>query len=527
MIPREGSAIPRIRRRAFFGVLGVAAAAACGTGGGRSSPETLAPGTGGTLTFLTMGEAPTMDPFGVPADAVVYGNRLAAVYDLLVETSPSTGGTVPRLAAALEPSADYREWVIRLRPGVRFSDGAPFDAAAVKKTWDMHAAPEVRSVHAGAMQGVRTAVRDPLALVVSLDEPNANFDRTVSRHLNFIGSPVALADLAAFRTRPVGAGPFVVTEWVKGERQVFARNPAYWQGSPPLDGLVFRVVPDQEQHVGAIADGKNLVSVVNSARVAEHARRRGIGTSRVPVSGGQMLVFNTTTTPFDDPRARRAVALALSTKAINELAFDGVGTPARGIFTTASPLANIHLTAPADNPEEAERLFAELASSTRRDGSKGVRFSLLVPPVSETQKIAEYIVTTLNAHSGVEVTTQQATVEELVDRVRVRQDYQASFFQLWADDPDPVIYGFLKSGSPGNVTHYAHRDVDAGLAAGRAAATVAARRDAYTRVQVQVNSDLPCWVYAESESVGLWGASVRGVRMFNDGLVDLYQLGLA
>ncbi|UGQ11193.1 ABC transporter substrate-binding protein [Yinghuangia sp. ASG 101] len=464
-----------------------------------------------------------MDPFGVPSDAVVYGNRLAAVYDLLVETSPGTGATVPRLAQSLVPSADFREWVVKLRPGVRFSDGTPFDAAAVKKTWDMHGRPEVRSVHAVAVQGLRTVVRDPLTLVATLDMPNANFDRMISRHLNFIGSPAALANLEAFRSRPVGAGPFVLTEWVKNDRQVLVRNPTYWQGPAPLDGLVYRVVPETEWHPDMIADGEANVSVINSARVAEHARRRGLGTSRVPVSGGQMLIFNTTRAPFDDPRVRRAVALALSTKAVNDVAFGGAGTPARGIFTTASPLTNINLIAPDNDPDEARRLFAELTAG----GAKPVEATLLVPPVAETEAIAEYVATTLNAYPGVRITTQRTSVEELVDKVRVRQDYQMSFYQVWADDPDPLIYGFLHSASAGNVTRYSSREVDAALEAGRAASTVDARRTAYTRVQVQMNSDVPCWVYAESESVGLWGDNVRGARMFNDGVVDLFQLGLA
>src|SRR5690606_28951078 len=119
----------------------------------------------------------------------------------------------PRLAVSLT-SEDPTTWVLRLRPGVTFTDGSPLDAEAVKFNWERFRDPEQASPYASVVDQISklTAI-DATTLRIDLTSPNATLDTVIAQTpLNLIGSPTAIeADPAAFARRPIGAGAFTVT----------------------------------------------------------------------------------------------------------------------------------------------------------------------------------------------------------------------------------------------------------------------------------------------------------------------------
>ncbi|MGW0662996.1 ABC transporter substrate-binding protein [Streptodolium elevatio] len=129
------------------------------------------------------------------------------MYDLLVWSDPATGTVRAQIADSLEPG-DGRTWTLRLRPGVRFTDGTAFDAEAVRFNWERHRNPTNRSLKLAATSEITAfGVLDPRTLVVRPARPNANFDRIVAGQPGFIGSPTAIrADPAGIDRAPVGAG---------------------------------------------------------------------------------------------------------------------------------------------------------------------------------------------------------------------------------------------------------------------------------------------------------------------------------
>ncbi|MGW0660398.1 ABC transporter substrate-binding protein [Streptodolium elevatio] len=496
--------------------------------GSDSQGRPLAAGTprqGGALTVLLPGEARGLDPFSASYINVTDGNRMAALYDMLVWTNPSTGSVEPQVADRLTAKdATSKTWQLVLRPGIKFTDGEPYDAAAVKANWDLHADPAVQSVQRAAAAGLMTRVVDPLTLEVTLPQPNANFDRMVARHLSFIASPKAIAG-GKLAENPVGAGPFMLRagNWVKNQTLTLDRNPGYWKsGAPYLDRVVFKVDPDPMHEVAAIKDGEADVTITVDPLAAAAAERDGLGTSQMLLSGGQMLSFNTAKGPFAQSEARRAVAYALSGETINNEVFQGTGTVARGIFGANTPLASIQLAAPGNDPATAAQLFDQVTAG----GTRQLAATLIIPDTPATVRIAEYVRTTLNKYPGVSISVEALDLPTFIHRANVEQRFDVKVDQVWLDDPEPGLFGLLSGGNAGNCCFYNDPEVNDALTDARQTSDVEARRNAYTRVQVALNRDMPMWVYQEAVAVGVFSSKVTGVQMFNDGVFMFDRIGM-
>lgn len=256
------------RKRPVSALLAVAAlilTAGCGSDAPPRPDPYSTPRSGGVLRLTVNSDPPSLDPFTTSNYAIAYGNLMSAIYDPLVWEDPATGTVRAHLAESLIPDQSARRWTLTLRPDVVFSDGAAFDAAAVKANWEMHADPKVGSAYGAGLAGVKLTVVSPLLLGIELPSPNANFDRTVANGLNHIASPRALGNLASLRTNPVGAGPFVLTGRVAGQGMTLRKNPRYWQaGRPYLDGVDVRGVISPPRSPGRPATSNSGWSVIRT-----------------------------------------------------------------------------------------------------------------------------------------------------------------------------------------------------------------------------------------------------------------------
>lgn len=485
------------------------------------SPGASQAGAAGELTFAVTQDAASLDPAATYTFGAADGNRLAAVYDLLVWSDPATGTVRPQIADSLTPGDGGRTWTLRVRPGVRFTDGTDFDAEAVRFNWERHRDPSNRSLQLAATTDIATLeVTEPLTLVVRLARPNANFDRIVAGQLGYIGSPTAIrADPAGVGRSPVGAGPYKLAEWAPGKHQVFVRNATYWQkdqGLPRFERITMPVDQDPAHIVDEIARKRVDAFMTFDPTAATEAADRKLAVQTIALHGGAMLAFNTAAAPFDDVRVRRAVALALDTRDIDTRFFQGRGTPARSIFAGSSQIASVQLTMPQNDPEEARNLFAQVT----RSGTRPLAFVLLVPQSPTSVKVAEHIRDTLNAYPGVAAQVQVTDVPSFIQSVRKDAwTWSAALTQQWLADPEPGLYDFLVSTSAANVTGYRNAAVDKALNEARMATDQDRRRQAYTTVQAELNKDVPFWTYQESVAAAVHRPQVRGVQIANDGVL--------
>lgn len=272
------------------------ATAGCGLLGDEDSDESGKPQAGGSAVFLLPGEPRGLDPFSASYANVADGNRMSALYDVLVWTEPATGTVHPKLAESLTSDAQLTNWTLTLRPGVRFSDGSVLDAAAVKATWDAHRDPTVNSLVGGVLRDVKLIQVSALQLRIELPSANANFDHMIARNLAFVAPAKLVATpegRAALKRAPIGAGPFKLAAWEPGKDLRMVRNETYWQkGLPHLDEVVFRVDRNIAAAPGSIAEGKADITVTTDPTVLGDARDKDLTVDATLLNGGLMIAFN-------------------------------------------------------------------------------------------------------------------------------------------------------------------------------------------------------------------------------------------
>ncbi|NUU20556.1 MAG: ABC transporter substrate-binding protein, partial [Streptomycetaceae bacterium] len=478
---------------------------------------------GGTATIALPTEARGMDPTVAAVNGVGDGNRLAALYDVLFWMDPRTGRVNPGIGESLTPADDGRVWTMKLRPGVRFSDGSAFDADAVRFMYERHADPANRSPQMSSAAGLRMQVVDPITLRIELPAPNAHFDRVVAKNLTYIASAEAYRkDPKGFAAHPVGAGPFVLKEWTRDAEMKLARNPAYWQpGKPVLDGVVFKVVPDIQQAMSAVATGRASGMVTVDYQLIDKGRKDGVTVEQLDLSGGKMIAFNTARPPFDDVRARRAVALALSADGFNSTVYQGKAPAARGMFAPGTPFHDPSTRTPDDDADAAQRLLDQLAAEGRP-----LEFTFTTYASPPSVKSAEYIQSRLAGLRNVKMRTETLEPGAVTLKTQISRDFQASLFSLWIDDPEPALYAFLRSGGTSDWTGYANPDVDRALDTARASTDPAVRAAAYTAVQRRLDEDLPVWVFQNAVAAVAHKGRLTGVALFNDGTLLYDRLAL-
>ncbi|MGI4859005.1 MAG: ABC transporter substrate-binding protein, partial [Janthinobacterium lividum] len=181
-----------------------------------------------------------------PHRANTYVSRLvfASLCDSLVDISADLK-IAPKLALSWTTSADGRTLTFKLRPGVKFQDGEPFDAAAVKANIEraMTLPESSRKSELASVQ--RVDVVDPLTVAFILKTPDAALLATLTDRAGMMLAPKTLADTGGVARHPVCAGPYQFVERVQNDRIVLSKFAGYWDGAHyPLQKLVFTPIPD-------------------------------------------------------------------------------------------------------------------------------------------------------------------------------------------------------------------------------------------------------------------------------------------
>jgi peptide/nickel transport system substrate-binding protein len=336
-----------------------------------------------TLTVAHPVEPPHLDPTTHVAGSireVVYANVFEGL--TLIDRD---GNPYPALAESWTIAPDGLAYTFRLRRNVKFHDGTDFDSAIVRFTLDRARGPNSVNANKRFFEPIHAIeTPDSHTVVVRLSRPVGSF-------LYDMGSAdaamVAPASAEENRNRPIGTGPFLFRQWVRGDRVELARNPNHWGGAPRLASVTFRFMSDAQAQVAALRTG--AVDVVPNLGAPELlAQFRADRNFQVVVGlteGEVILAMNHRRPPFNDVRVRRAIAHALDRQAINEGAVAGNG---RLIGTHYPP----HYPDYVDLTQQSRYDVAQARALLREAGhANGFQARLILPPFPYARRAGEII----------------------------------------------------------------------------------------------------------------------------------------
>jgi len=294
-----------------------------------------------------------------------------SLFEGLVTFGKGSCEIVPALAESWSPSPDGLEWTFRLRKGVKFHDGTGLDADAVvfsmQRLLDEKnpMKPDDKVPYASFYRGIvaSVAAKDPLTVVFRLTRPFAPFVANMAMFSASIVSPTAVkaAGSRAFGKSPVGTGPFRFESWSQGEKKiVLVRHDAYWGGAPAVGRVIFKTIPDNNARLTALRSGDiNWMDGVPCEEIdpcRKDARLKVWSATGMNVG---YLAMNTERKPFDDPRVRRAVSLAVDRKRLVDALYYGSAVPAVHPMPPGTPGYDASTPLPAADPAKAKALLAE------------------------------------------------------------------------------------------------------------------------------------------------------------------------
>jgi peptide/nickel transport system substrate-binding protein len=240
----------------------------------------------------------------------------------------------PGLAESWEQQDD-RTWLFRLRKGVTFHDGTPFNAQAVKFNFDRVAAPETKAPQAGILEAISsTEVVDDSTVRLRLKSQFAPLLRNVGYAIGYMVSPAAVQKFGDdYGANPVGTGPFVFKELVPGDHLTLVANKSYWRGAPNIDELEVRFIPDEANRSAQLQAGQvDIVDSIGVSDVRAVEANSSLDLVRVPVASWTFLAMNTQLKPLDDPRVRQAINQAIDVEAIVKNIYQGAAVVQKTAF---------------------------------------------------------------------------------------------------------------------------------------------------------------------------------------------------
>lgn len=446
-------------------------------GGSRSDPSQEQ--TGGSLVWGVSEEPDTLDPqkmWVVSASLI-----MQYVSDPLIARNPE-GEYVPGLAKSWEQSEDGLTWTFELKEGVKFHDGTPLDAAAVKASFERVLDPKTKAGAAASMLSEVESVSTPAkhTLEIRLKRPypalldNLSFPQTAP-----VNVEAAKRMGNEFGRKPIMTGPWKVASWESGERVVLERNPDYeWgpsyahQGPPYIQRLEFRIMPDTATRISAFQ--ANEIQIVNEVPPINVQQLKEAGKYKLYSSLRQgldtPLVFNVEKAPFDDPLVRKALNYAINKEPIAEIAWRGQGQPACGPLwpSVEGYWPGICEYAPGYDPERARQLLAEAGWEPGPDGiltkdGEPFEFTAEVFPDDIARQSTELVQEQLK-DIGVKMEIQTLEVATLVTRANTGEG-QAYFLGYFASNPDILYTVFHSSQMEGglNWSRYSDPRLDAML----------------------------------------------------------------
>jgi peptide/nickel transport system substrate-binding protein len=429
---------------------------------------------------------------------------------------------VPQLATAWSWSGDGKALTLTLRPGVKFHDGEPLDAAAVKYTIErgLTLPGSTRKSELGPVTEVE--VVDNLTARVVLSAPFAPLAAQLADRAGMIVSPKAAAAAGNdFSKQPVCAGPYKFVERVAQDRIVLDRFADYWDaGSYHFDRVTYLPIPDASVRIANLRSGGiDIAETLLPSDVAGLKADSKLSVIAGPSLASVYLAINVghgaraKTRLGQNAKLREALELAIDRNILNAVAFDGQFVPGNQTVPPGNRWYVNSLPVPGRDLARARALLKEA-------GVERLRIKLTVPNTTTYLQSAQ-VLQSMVAEAGIDFDLVVTEVTTALAQWSAG-DFEALLI-LWSGrvDPDGNLYSFNACDGALNGGSYCNHEVDRLLIAARTSIDVATRFAAYEQAAKIYLADRP-YIYLWHPAL-IYGVSRRldGFRLVPDGMIRL------
>jgi peptide/nickel transport system substrate-binding protein len=497
-----------------------------------TSLRAVEPKRGGTLNFLVEPEPPTLSTIANTAgpSTKVSGKVLEGLLTYGFDMTPR-----PQLATAWSVSEDGLRYTFKLREGVKWHDGVDFTAADV-------------ATSIALLKQYHSRGRGTFANVVAVETPDPHTATIVlSKPAPFLisafaasESPIVPAHLYAgtdpttnpYTNAPIGTGPFIFKEWVRGSHIIYERNPNYWDKPKPyIDRLVVKFIPDAAARTAAFESGEVDIGGETPVPLSEIERLKQDQQLAIETAGYTYspsvtrIEFNLDNPYLKDLRVRQAIAYAIDRKVIRNTVYYGYGVVSP---TPISPNLSRYFspTTPSIpyDPRKAEQLLDEAGFRRNADG---VRFHLVhdfLPYGDGYRRTADYLRQALGK-IGIDITIRSQDFATYIKRVYTDRDFDFTNNSM-GNTFDPTVgvqrlywSKNFKRGVPfSNGAHYNNPQIDALLEAASVELDPAKRVEEFRQFQDIIARDVPDLTLLTLQELTLYNTKVKGHTTGADGL---------
>jgi peptide/nickel transport system substrate-binding protein len=434
---------------------------------------------------------------------------------------------VPQLALSHETSADGKEMTIKLRPGVKFHDGEPFDAEAAKFSLDRHLTfptsfrkPELATVD-------HVDVVDPLTIKLVLKTPFSPLIAQLTDRAGMMVSPkAAKAEGDKFGLHPVCAGPYKFVERVQQDRIVFEKFADYWnKDNVFIDKVVFLPIVDATVRLANLkSGGLDLIERVLATDIKDVRADPKLKLSTALELGYFGLTINVAKDKnkgglSQSEKVRQALDLSIDREAINQVVFNGEFTPGNQWVSPEHPYYQKSFPIRGRDVGKAKALLKEAGVTLP------VAVDMMVPKGAESEAVAQ-VLQSMAAEVGFDL---KIRVIEFATSFKQAQagEFQA-FLIGWSGriDPDGNAYVFLHSNAPQNDGGYSSPEADKALEDARLITDAAQRKAIYEKLTKVVLNDEPLIYLYHRKLLIAHTTKLEGYKQMPDGLVRVIGLKL-
>lgn len=471
--------------------------------------------------YVSLDPQDTNDNLSYGAEKTIYEGLLGFDKNMKV---------VPALATSYTASKDAKTFTFKLRKGVKFQDGTPFNAEAVKFNFDRISDPK-STLKRHSLYAIikKTTVVDPYTVKFTLSQPFGAMINTFAHPAGMIVSPTAVKKYGKdFMKHPVGTGPYKFKSWGQDGVLKVVKNTNYWKkGQPKLDSITFKPVPEDGARVAMLKTGEaDMINPMPAVQAKALNGKNGLSVVSAPSIGVRYMSMNTLKKPFNNVKVRQALNYAIDKKAFDGIVYSGFANPAT---SSMGPKVQFYSKQPAYtyNVAKAKQLLKEAGYAN------GFKATIWAGNDSQSVKAMEFLQQQL---SKVNVKLKVVPMESgtMASKIWSVTDPKKSDIELYyggwtpsTGDADwavrPLLGGASYPPVAYNTAYYKSADADKYIAQGLQTADPAARQAAYAKLQSTIWTDAP-WVFLATPD-NLYGVRsyLKGAYVQPDSIINVAQ----